>query len=155
MTSAETLYAHAQRYFPGGVTATARANAAIGRPFYVARGDLLAAVSAGDPLARTPAAQFSVIDCGLGRVALQSAGRFVSVVAPGGSGQVGLITGTPTAAEMFQWTETPYGDLILLSLATHRHLRIDPRTGAVSADQPGPLPDRSDGSCLSWNTVNL
>ncbi len=39
MTSAETLYADAQRYFPGGVTASARANPAIGRPFYVARGD--------------------------------------------------------------------------------------------------------------------
>jgi glutamate-1-semialdehyde 2,1-aminomutase len=39
MTSAETLYADAQHYFPGGVTATARANPAIGRPFYVARGD--------------------------------------------------------------------------------------------------------------------
>src|SRR5215213_3163203 len=39
MTSAETLYADAQRYFPGGVTATARANPAIGHPFYVARGD--------------------------------------------------------------------------------------------------------------------
>jgi glutamate-1-semialdehyde 2,1-aminomutase len=39
MTSAETLYADAQRYFPGGVTATARVNQAIGRPFYVARGD--------------------------------------------------------------------------------------------------------------------
>lgn len=39
MTSAENLYELAQRYFPGGVTATARANPAIGRPFYVARGD--------------------------------------------------------------------------------------------------------------------
>src|SRR3982751_7070985 len=39
MISAESLYEVAQRYFPGGVTATARANAAIGRPFYVARGD--------------------------------------------------------------------------------------------------------------------
>lgn len=38
-TTAELLYAQAQRYFPGGVTATARANRAIGRPFYVARGD--------------------------------------------------------------------------------------------------------------------
>jgi glutamate-1-semialdehyde 2,1-aminomutase len=38
MTSAETLYTDAQRYFPGGVTATARANVAIGHPFYVARG---------------------------------------------------------------------------------------------------------------------
>ena len=39
MTSADELYAEAQRYFPGGVTATARANSAIGHPFYVARGD--------------------------------------------------------------------------------------------------------------------
>jgi len=39
MTSAETLYEIAQRYFPGGVTATARANPAIGRPFYISRGD--------------------------------------------------------------------------------------------------------------------
>ena len=39
MTSAENLYELAQQYFPGGVTATARANPAIGRPFYVARGD--------------------------------------------------------------------------------------------------------------------
>jgi len=119
------------------------------------RDGVLAAVPAGDPLAQTAAALFRVIDCGRGRIALQSAGGFVSVVAPGGSGQVGLSFDAPTAAETFQWTETPYGDLILLSLATHRHLRIDPRTGAVTADQPGPLPDRSDGSCLSWNTVNL
>src|SRR5689334_5236835 len=39
MSSAETLYEIAQRYFPGGVTATARANPAIGRPFYISRGD--------------------------------------------------------------------------------------------------------------------
>jgi len=39
MTSAETLYQIAQRYFPGGVTATARANPAIGHPFYISRGD--------------------------------------------------------------------------------------------------------------------
>jgi glutamate-1-semialdehyde 2,1-aminomutase len=39
MTSAETLYELAQRYFPGGVTATARANPALGHPFYVSRGD--------------------------------------------------------------------------------------------------------------------
>jgi glutamate-1-semialdehyde 2,1-aminomutase len=39
MTSAETLFELAQRYFPGGVTATARANPAIGRPFYISRGD--------------------------------------------------------------------------------------------------------------------
>lgn len=39
MTSAENLYALARQFFPGGVTASARANPALGRPFYVARGD--------------------------------------------------------------------------------------------------------------------
>jgi glutamate-1-semialdehyde 2,1-aminomutase len=39
MTSADRLFAKAQGYFPGGVTASARANPALGRPFYVARGD--------------------------------------------------------------------------------------------------------------------
>jgi glutamate-1-semialdehyde 2,1-aminomutase len=36
--SAEGLYEEARRYFPGGVTASARMNGAIGRPFYVSRG---------------------------------------------------------------------------------------------------------------------
>jgi glutamate-1-semialdehyde 2,1-aminomutase len=38
-TRAEVLYAAASQYLPGGVCASARANAAIGRPFYVSRGD--------------------------------------------------------------------------------------------------------------------
>jgi glutamate-1-semialdehyde 2,1-aminomutase len=37
-TAAE-LFAEAQRYLPGGVSATARRNAAIGHPFYMSRGD--------------------------------------------------------------------------------------------------------------------
>ena len=39
MTSLSQLYEQAQRYLPGGVSATARANAAIGHPLYVSRGD--------------------------------------------------------------------------------------------------------------------
>lgn len=38
-TRAEALYAAASVYLPGGVCASARANAAIGHPFYVSRGD--------------------------------------------------------------------------------------------------------------------
>lgn len=38
-TRAELHYAAASQYLPGGVCAAARANAAIGRPFYVSRGD--------------------------------------------------------------------------------------------------------------------
>ena len=39
MSTADELHAFASRYLPGGVCASARANAAIGRPFYVSRGD--------------------------------------------------------------------------------------------------------------------
>lgn len=35
----QELYAFAQRYIPGGVSASARVNAAIGHPFYVSQGD--------------------------------------------------------------------------------------------------------------------
>jgi glutamate-1-semialdehyde 2,1-aminomutase len=34
----QRLYEEARRYLPGGVTATARVNPALGRPFYIARG---------------------------------------------------------------------------------------------------------------------
>lgn len=39
ITNPEELFAHARQVLPGGVSATARMNAAIGRPFYVQRGD--------------------------------------------------------------------------------------------------------------------
>jgi len=39
MDSTSKLYEFAQRYLPGGVCASARANEAIGHPFYVSRGD--------------------------------------------------------------------------------------------------------------------
>jgi hypothetical protein len=89
-----------------------------------------------------------VLDCGQGRVALRSAGGLISVSAPASSAQVVLRAGEPAEAETFQWTETAYGELMLLSIATHRHLRIDPHAGTISADRPGPAPDRSDGSCF-------
>ena len=93
-----------------------------------------------------------VIDRGLGRVALRTAdGRYLSVEAPGGPGQVTLHEGEPADAETWQWTETVYGDLILMSLVTHRHLRVDPATGGLVANHPGPLPDRKDGSCFDWS----
>lgn len=95
-----------------------------------------------------------VIDRGLGRVALRTAeDRYVSVEAPGDAGQVTLREGAPTDAETWQWTENVYGDLMLMSLVTHRHLRVDPATGALVANHPGPLPDRKDGSCFDWTIV--
>jgi hypothetical protein len=84
-------------------------------------------------------------------VALQTDdGSFVSVSASSKDAPATLKSGTPGDGETFQWTENFYGDLNLLSLATHRQLRIDPKSGKVFADSPGPSPDRKDGSCFVW-----
>ncbi|MDX2029208.1 MAG: glycoside hydrolase 43 family protein [Blastocatellia bacterium] len=114
---------------------------------------VLSAAPAADLRAGAATARFTVVDRGLGRVALKQGGGYLSVSAATesvGRGQVRLRKGPPTDAETFQWTETPYGDLLLLSLATHRHLRVEPHGSAVSADHPGPEPDRKDGSCFVW-----
>jgi hypothetical protein len=116
-------------------------------PALVVKDGRLSAVPASGPLANGSAAQFKVVDQGLGRVALQWGSKFISVAA---KGQVLLSSGRPTASETFQWTETPYGDLVLLSLATQRHLRVEPGSGVVTANHPGPQPDRKDGSCFIW-----
>ena len=55
----------------------------------------------------------------------------------------------PSDAETFQWMETLYGDLMLMSLATHRYLRLEP-DGRVSSDSRGAEPDPNDGTALRW-----
>lgn len=121
-----------------------------GGPVLGVKDGRLSTVPAEDPLAGGAAAQFKVVDRGLGRVALQWGEEFVSVAASGGQGQVTLRSGRPTDSETFQWTETPYSDLTLLSLVTHRHLRVEPGSGVVTANHPGPQPGRKDGSCFKW-----
>jgi beta-xylosidase len=96
-------------------------------------------------------AVLQVKDMKLGRVALQAEGGFLSV---GKDGEVALTPGQPGAAQSFQWIETPTGELVLMSLATNRFLRIDPQTKAVRADSPGPLPDGSDGVRFVWSKAN-
>jgi beta-xylosidase len=103
--------------------------------------------SAGGRLASSVPSAFRVKDMGLGRVALQSGERFVAV---GADGAVSLGQGPAGLAHSFQWIETPTGELALMSLATNRFLRIDPRTRQISADSPGPLPDGSDGVRFVW-----
>jgi len=95
-------------------------------------------------------ARFEVLDMGLGRAALRCAAGCISVQAPGAPGQVSLRAGAPGLAESFQWTETPYGDLVLLSLASQRCLQALPGRDELSADQPGPRPDKSDGVTFFW-----
>jgi beta-xylosidase len=98
------------------------------------------AVSAGTGTA------FKVVDAGLGRVFLAANGQHLSV---GPTGAVSLREAR-TTAESFQWIETPTGELVLMSLTNHRFLRIDPATGAVIADSPGPQSDGNDGVRFDW-----
>ncbi len=103
-----------------------------------------------DPIAPTPASLFKVVDRGLGRVALQWGSRFISVA--GREGPVGLKAGEPGDAETFQWIENVYGDLILMCLRTHCYLRVTP-DNHITVGHPGPLPDRKDGSCFTWQLL--
>lgn len=99
-------------------------------------------------LASAVPARFEVVDRRLGRVALRSDGRYVTV---GADGAVTLVSGQSGPAQNFQWIETPTGELVLMSLATNRFLRIDPQTGDIRADSPGPMPDNSDGARFIWS----
>jgi hypothetical protein len=103
--------------------------------------------AAGAPLTVGGVGTFTVVDMGLGRAALKSGTRHVSVQGPDA---VRLKAGRPGEAESFQWIETPAGELALMSLRTHRFLRRDPRSGRVFADSPGPRPDGLDGVSLIW-----
>jgi hypothetical protein len=106
----------------------------------------LAAGPAG--LASALPTRFEVVDRRLGRVALRSGGRYVTV---GADGAVTLVADQSGKAQNFQWIETPTGELVLMSLATNRFLRIDPQTGDIRADSPGPMPDDSDGARFIWS----
>lgn len=90
---------------------------------------------------------FKIVDRKLGRVALRSGGGYVSVDT---TGRVALRNGSPGRAETFQWMESWDEDLILMSLATNRFVRIDPETGQIMADSPGPSPDAKDGVRFRW-----
>ena len=93
---------------------------------------------------------FEVIDRRLGRVALRGPAGFLSA-APGG--ELSMRTTRPGDAETFQWMETFTGELILLSLATHRYVRLDVAGGRVAADSPGPHPNERDGVRWRWRAA--
>jgi xylan 1,4-beta-xylosidase len=123
----------------------------------VVRGDALGAVPSNDPAAHTSAAQFNVLDRKLGRVALQSVldGRLVTVMGLGAAGRVSLTSAdenSDATNKSFQWTEMPRGDLLLLSLVSHRHLRIK-EDGTITADEPGAQFDRANGASFTWREL--
>lgn len=70
-------------------------------------------------------------------------------------GRVSLrpVTGSEAETEVFQWVETPQGELTLLSLTTHRYLRLTSPTGQAVADSPGAPRTRNDGSRFVWSLV--
>jgi xylan 1,4-beta-xylosidase len=98
-------------------------------------------------LASAAPTRFEIVNRRLGRVALRSGRRYVTV---GKDGAVTLVAGQPGTAQNFQWIETPTGELVLMSLATNSFLRIDPQTRDIRADSPGPMPDDSDGARFIW-----
>lgn len=94
----------------------------------------------------TPTA-FTVVDLKLGRVALKAGRAYISVDR---DGRTKLAATPPGVEQSFQWIETPTGELVLLSLVSHRFLRIDPKTQAIMSDSAGPVPDGSDGTRFVW-----
>jgi xylan 1,4-beta-xylosidase len=120
------------------------------RPVPIGRTIAISTAVGRMPLSVGSESAFEVVDRRLGRVALRTPSGYVSVDTAGASSRVTLTRGAPADAETFQWIETPYGDLALLSLVTHRYLRVDPSTRAPSADHPGPEPGRADGAQFVW-----
>lgn len=54
-------------------------------------------------------------------------------------------------ASLFQWEDMLQGDLMLMSIYTHRYLFADPFARSLtSADARGASPDRKNGSCFVW-----
>lgn len=104
--------------------------------------------AAGATLSAAAPTPFTVEDLGLGRVALRHGTRYLSI---GPDGRATLAPGPAKEAQGFQWSETLPGELLLMSLATQRYLRIDPATGAIGADSPGPGPDARDGVRFAWS----
>jgi hypothetical protein len=104
----------------------------------------LKTVASGTPTA------FTVIDMKLGRVALKSGRAYVSVDR---EGHTKLEVTQPGLEQSFQWIETPTGELVLMSLATNRYLRLDPKTQAIMCESAGPVPDGSDGARFVWAVI--
>ncbi len=120
----------------------------------LAEGGASLTVENGVVYAGTAAMPFKVIDLGRGRIAMQAPdGGLVSVAGEGASGAVTVKKiAKPGNAETFQWVDLR-GDILLLSLTTHRYLEVPAAPGPVSADHRGGSPDRKDGSYFAWKLV--
>ena len=110
-------------------------------------------VAANSPLANSTAAQFRVLDRRNGRIALQSVADsgFVFVKGLGGMAEVRIDKVEHGDSSLFQWEDMLTGDIMLMSIYTHRYLFADPFQRSLgSADSKGTTPDHKDGSCFIW-----
>jgi beta-xylosidase len=118
--------------------------------------DFLRPVSAASQFARDAAPHFRVLDRGNGRIALQSVvdSGFVTVKSFGEMAEVRIEKEDGGDASTFQWQDMLRGDLMLMSLKTHRYLFADPLAESLcSADAQGARPDRLGGACFTWGVV--
>ena len=88
-----------------------------------------------------------VVDRELGRVGLERASDALTVE---DDGRVALTAESRSPRQVFQWMETPTGEIILMSLQTHRYMRVDESAESLMADSPGPTPDGRDGARFTW-----
>ncbi|HLP18374.1 MAG TPA: family 43 glycosylhydrolase, partial [Bacteroidota bacterium] len=102
-----------------------------------------------------PGCQFRVQDRGKGRVALEALNGtgFLTVVGVGMAGDVRM-TKEESEGSVFQWQDMLHHQCMLLSVKTNRFVGVIPETGdPYSANHPGTLPDRKDGTVLTWSVV--
>ncbi len=118
------------------------------------QGGVLVGWSATDPQAATAAARFKVLGRPLGRVALQSLAdhRVLSVTGIGQESRVVLAAPRNDDSQLFQWTEMPRGELLLLSLTSHRYLRIR-QNGTVMSNAPCAQTHRQSDASFSWDEM--
>ncbi|NJB85872.1 beta-xylosidase [Lewinella marina] len=114
-------------------------------------------VGANTPYTADHADEFRVLDRGQGRISLQSVatGEYLTVRGSGGMAEVRLTAEDAGAESTFQWQDMLRGDLMLMSLATHRYLSVDPGAGSLArADARGARPDRRGGACFRWELLD-
>jgi hypothetical protein len=100
--------------------------------------------------------RFHVLDRGQGRIALQAddGSGLVTVTGAGEAGDLKLIKADAGDAATFQWQQMESGDIMLLSLATHRGIAVDAlANGLVNAQSRGASPDRKNGASFQWEAV--
>jgi xylan 1,4-beta-xylosidase len=113
-------------------------------------------VAANDKLAQGNNRKFRVVDKGNGRIALQSVtdSGWVTIKGSGGMAEVRIEQMEKGEASVFQWQDMLRGDLMLMSLATHRYVFADPHAKSLcAANAQGTRPDRKDGACFAWEVV--